>query len=116
MISSYTRRRSINLIGTGLAVAAVLLAVIPLGAMLAYVMEQGGSSIDLDFFTQLPKPVGETGGGMANAIMGTLMLISIASVIGLPIGIMSGIYLAQAGRRLFPRMARFVTDVIAGTP
>jgi phosphate transport system permease protein len=84
--------------------------------MIYYVLAQGGSSLNLAFFTQTPKAAGETGGGMLNAIAGTLYLIVLASIIGLPIGILSGIYLARAGRVGFAAVVRFVTDVIAGTP
>src|SRR5205807_1939752 len=116
MISSYSARKGVNAIGTGLTIAAVAVAVVPLGAMLIYVLSQGGTSLNLDFFVHLPVPTGDTGGGMANAIAGTLMLIGIAASIGLPLGIVGGIYLAQARARTFPRVVRFVTDVVAGTP
>jgi phosphate transport system permease protein len=114
--SAYPVRRSINLIGNTLATLCVVVTIIPLAAMLYYVLAQGGSSLDLSFFTQLPAPAGETGGGFSNAIAGTLLLIPLASAVGLPIGILSGIYLARAGNAGFARSARFVTDVIAGTP
>ncbi len=88
----------------------------PLGAMLSWVLGQGGSSLDLNFFTQIPKAEGETGGGMVNAILGTLELILFASLIGLPIGMMTGIYLARSRKGAFRSTVRFVSDVIAGTP
>lgn len=112
----WIRRRTVNIAGTALTIVAVVLAVIPLGAMLAWVVAQGASSLDLNFFTQLPKPTGETGGGMLNAITGTIELIVLASIIGIPIGIFSGMYLAEAGANGFAHAVRFVTDVIAGTP
>jgi phosphate transport system permease protein len=112
----YGTRRLINWGGTGLTVLAVLVALVPLGAMLAWVLGQGSSSLDLNFFTQIPKAEGETGGGMANAIEGTLELILFASLIGLPIGIMTGIFLARSHKSLFASTVRFVSDVIAGTP
>lgn len=111
-----TRRTVVNAIGTVVAVVAVVVALIPLGAMLGYVLLQGASSINLAFFTQLPVGMGQSGGGMLNAITGTLVLIAIASLIGLPVGILSGIYLARSGRTGFPQAVRFVADVIAGLP
>lgn len=115
-MASYPIRRGVNVLGTGLALTAVLLAIIPLGAMLYYVILQGGSYINLAFFTQLPVAAGESGGGMENAILGTVVLVAIASVIGLPIGLLSGIYLARTRNVGFGRTVRFVTDVVAGTP
>lgn len=119
--SGYTRRKIVNGLGTVLAVAAVIIAIIPLAAMLLYVFAQGGSSLDLNFFTHLPAPAGEAGGGMLNAITGTILLIVIASLFGLPVGILSGIYLASSStgtgvRGGFPHTVRFISDVIAGTP
>lgn len=115
-MSAYSRRKLINFIGLVTAAGCVLLAVVPLGAMLFYVLQQGGSALNWDFFTQLPRPTGETGGGMSQAILGTLYLIVLASAIGLPVGLMSGIYLARSRNIRFARLVRFVTDVIAGTP
>ena len=112
----YTSRRVIDHAGTALTVLAVLIALIPLGAMLAWVIGQGGSSLDLNFFTQVPRAEGEVGGGMANAILGTIELVFFASLIGLPVGIMTGVYLARAGGGPFAQVVRFVSDVIAGTP
>jgi phosphate transport system permease protein len=115
-MSVYARRKSLNYLVTALALLCLVAAVIPLGAMLVYVLQQGGSSLSFDFFTKLPKATGETGGGMEQAILGTLYLIFLASCIGLPIGLMSGIYLARSGNNRFARVARFFTDVMAGTP
>jgi len=109
-------RKAKNRVGTALGILCIVVALIPLGALLGYVLAQGGTSLNLAFFTELPKPAGESGGGMSNAILGTLLLIGLTSVIGLPIGILSGIYLARAGSNPFAATVRFVTDVIAGTP
>jgi phosphate transport system permease protein len=95
---------------------AMLVALVPLGAMLAWVLGQGGSSLDLNFFTQVPRAEGEAGGGMVNAVLGTLELVFFASLMGLPVGIMTGIYLARARSGPFAQIVRFTTDVIAGTP
>jgi phosphate transport system permease protein len=115
-MTTYYRRKLTNWIGTGLALACVMAAIIPLGAMLFYVLQQGGSSLDWNFFTQSPKATGETGGGMLPAIAGTLYLIFLASLVGLPIGLLGGIYLSRSSNQGFARSVRFVTDVIAGTP
>jgi phosphate transport system permease protein len=77
---------------------------------------QGIGAINLDFFLQMPKPVGEAGGGMANALVGTLILIGLGAVIGLPVGIMAGIYLAEYGNNKFAASVRFFTDVLSGIP
>jgi len=111
----YRTRKAVDILGRGLAVLSIIVAVIPLGAMLVYVLAQGGSSLNLTFFTSLPKPTGELGGGMLNAIAGTLMLMALASVVGLPVGILSGIFLARTNNP-FATLVRFVTDIVAGTP
>ena len=102
---------------TGLAILATILVVAPLVAIFGYLIFKGASSLNLAFFTQIPKPVGETGGGMANAILGSGILLMVASVIGIPIGIGGGIYLAEFGRKT--RLAngvRFTADVLNGVP
>lgn len=109
-------RKALNVLGIGLTVAAVLLAVIPLGAMLVFVLGKGGSALTWSFFTNTPAPAGEPGGGMSSQIAGTLYLIALASLIGIPIGIGSGIYLSRSTNPAFARIVRFFTDVIAGTP
>lgn len=114
--SNYRRRRIVNTLMLGLAGAATLLAVVLLFGVLGYVLIQGGSALNLDFFTGLPKPVGEPGGGMANAIVGTLMLLALASVIALPIGIGAGVYLSEYGSGRLGTFVRFVTDVLTGIP
>ena len=112
----YWRHRIANYLGAGLAGLAVVIAVIPLVAMMAWVIGKGATSLNLQFFTNVPVPTGESGGGMLNAITGTIILIVIASIIGLPIGIFSGIYLYRSGGTPFGTTVRYVTDVIAGTP
>jgi phosphate transport system permease protein len=115
-VSRYYRRKIVNYAGQALAIACLIAAIVPLGAMIAYVLQQGGSALNLDFFTKLPQPTGVSGGGMAQAIVGTIYLILLASLIGLPIGLLSGIYLARTTSIRFARSVRFFTDVIAGTP
>lgn len=99
-----------------LSVICTLIAIIPLFIILFYTVSKGISSINLDFFTQMPKPAGESGGGMANALVGTGILIGIACIIGLPVGIFSGIYLSEKGNTIFAKVVRFLTEVLNGIP
>jgi phosphate transport system permease protein len=102
---------------TGLAVLSTLLVVAPLVAIFIYLVYKGASSLNLDFFTQLPKPPGEPGGGMGNAILGSGILLGLASLIGVPIGIGGGIYLAEFGRGTkLAGAVRFTADVLNGVP
>jgi phosphate transport system permease protein len=95
---------------------AAILATLPLLLILAHLIAKGASSLSLSFFTHMPRPVGEEGGGMANAIVGTLILIGIASAIGLPIGIGSGLYLAEKRTTPLAYTVRFLADVLNGLP
>ena len=99
-----------------LTVLCFLIAVIPLFLILFYTLSQGISAINWDFFTKMPKPAGEAGGGMANALVGTGILIALASAIGLPVGILSGIYLSEKSTSWFARTVRFLTEVLNGIP
>ena len=102
---------------TALAVLSTLLVILPLVAIFVYLILKGASSLNLDFFTQIPKPVGEVGGGMANAIVGSVTLLVIASLLGVPIGIGGGIYLAEFGRGTkLANAVRFTADVLNGVP
>ncbi len=102
---------------TMLAILATLIVVTPLVAIFGYIVYKGASSLNLAFFTQIPKPVGETGGGMANAILGSGILLGIASLIGVPIGIAGGIFLAEFGRGTkLANAVRFTADVLNGVP
>jgi phosphate transport system permease protein len=96
--------------------ASVLLALVPLAMILFYVVRQGFSALNVAFFTQLPKPVGEVGGGMGNAIVGTLILIAIAALIAVPVGVMSGVHLAEYRGSRFSSAVRFAADVLNGVP
>ena len=100
----------------GVTVLATVIALLPLFVILAYLFAKGASSLNLAFFTHMPAPVGEKGGGMANAIVGTLELIGLASLIGVPIGIGSGLYLAEHRGSRFASAARFGADVMMGVP
>ncbi|HEU4564524.1 MAG TPA: phosphate ABC transporter permease PstA [Gemmatimonadaceae bacterium] len=110
------RRRVVNAVMTALLGAAAVLATLPLLFILLHLLEAGASSVKLSFFTNMPKPVGEEGGGMANAIVGTLILIGIASLVGLPVGIGAGLYLAERGRTRLATTVRFLSDVLNGLP
>ena len=96
--------------------AAAAIATLPLLAILAYLLAKGAASVSLTFFTAMPKPVGEAGGGMSNAIVGTLMLLGIASVVGLPVGIGAGLYLAERRSAPLATVVRFLADVLNGLP
>jgi phosphate transport system permease protein len=110
------RRRLTDHAMTGLAVLTVLLVLAPLIAIFGYVVYRGIGSINWAFLTQTPKPVGEPGGGMANAIVGSGLILGIASIIGVPFGIGAGIYLAEFGRNRFGSAIRFTADVLSGVP
>jgi phosphate transport system permease protein len=100
----------------GLMVVAVVLAVLPLFFILLDLLVKGASSLSWDFFTKLPVPAGETGGGVANGIVGTLIIVGAASVIGIPVGVGAGIYCAEYPGSRLTWLARFVADVMNGTP
>ena len=109
-------RRAKNMLMGCLAAGAAILTVAPLVLILAFLLTQGASAVNLDFFTHLPKPVGEPGGGMANAIVGSLILLALAACLGLPLGILGGIYLAESRDPRLPTTVRFLADVLNGVP
>lgn len=111
-----SRRRLLSNVVVGLCGGAVLLALVPLALVFFYVIKQGFSSLNWAFFTQMPKPVGETGGGMANAMVGTLILIGIASAIAIPVGLIAGVYLSEYAGGKFASAVRFTADVLNGVP
>jgi phosphate transport system permease protein len=107
----------VNHLATVAAVGSTILVMAPLIAIFAYLLFKGASSLNLAFFTQIPKPVGEVGGGMANSILGSGILLAIASLMGVPIGIAGGIYVAEFGRnKRLAHMVRFTADVLNGVP
>jgi len=110
------RRRITDHAMTGVAVLTVVLVLAPLVAIFGYLLYRGLGSINWAFLTQTPKPVGEAGGGMANAIMGSMLILGIASAIGVPFGIGAGIYLAEFGRNRLGTAIRFTADVLNGVP
>jgi len=109
-------RRLRSHIMIGLMYAAAVMAILPLLLIVIHLLRMGASSINVAFFTQVQKPPGESGGGMANAIVGTLILISIASAVGLPVGIGAGLYLAEKRATLLATTVRFLADVLNGLP
>ena len=110
------RRRVTDRLATGFAILMAVLVVAPLLAVFGYLVVRGVGSLNLAFFTRLPVPVGEQGGGVANAIVGSVMILGIASIIGVPWGIGAGIYLAEYGRGSFAAVLRFTADVLNGVP
>jgi phosphate transport system permease protein len=109
-------RKSLNALMLTLTGVAAFSVVSVLFLILGYLIYNGGKSLNWAFFTQIPKPVGETGGGMANAIVGSLKLLLLAAVMGLPVGLMAGIYLAEFGGRTFGFLVRYTTDLLNGVP
>jgi phosphate transport system permease protein len=101
---------------TFLMLFATLAILFPLVIIFAHIVKMGFSSINVDFFTHIPKPTGESGGGMANGMLGSLVLIGMASVIGLPIGIFGALYLVEYGGGKFSNIIRFSADVLNGIP
>jgi phosphate transport system permease protein len=112
----HLRRKVANALMQFLTCACALLVVLPLGLVFYHVLKSGLGSVNWAFFTQLPKPVGEAGGGMANAIVGTFELLGLASIIGVPIGVLGGIYLSEYGSAGLSWWIRFGADVLNGVP
>jgi phosphate transport system permease protein len=110
------QRRFANGIANALCVAAVIIVVAPLCAIFFYLIVKGAGSINLAFLTHTPKPVGESGGGFGNAIVGSAYILAIASTIGVPLGVGAGIYLSEYGRGMFGNVIRFTADVLNGVP
>jgi phosphate transport system permease protein len=109
-------RKFLNAVMLTLTGVAAFGVVAVLFLILGYLVWNGGKSLNFDFFTQLPKPVGETGGGMANAIVGSLKLLFLAALMGLPVGLMAGVYLAEFGGKTFSYVIRYTTDLLNGVP
>lgn len=109
-------RKAVNYLMFTLAGLCTLATVSVLFGILGFLVWKGASSINWDFFTQLPKPVGEPGGGMANAIVGSFKLVLLAAAVGVPVGFIGGVYLAEFGGRRFPALIRYVADLLNGVP
>jgi phosphate transport system permease protein len=114
--SRTARRKLISSLFVAFCGVSVLVALVPLALILFFVISQGVRALNAAFFTQMPKPVGEPGGGMANSIVGTLILTSLGSVFALPIGIMSGVYMSEYGGSRFASLIRFAADTLNGVP
>ena len=111
------RRKAMNHLVVGLAILATVLVIAPLVAILIYLVYKGASSLNVNFFTKPPAPVGEDGGGMANSIVGSGIVLLLASSMGIPVGIGAGVYLAEYGRgRFLGNAIRFTADVLNGVP
>jgi phosphate transport system permease protein len=109
-------RKAISSIFVGFCALSVLVALVPLALVLFYVVAQGVQALNLDFFTKMPRPVGEAGGGLANAIVGTLILTGLGSLFAIPVGILSGIYMSEYAGTRFASLVRFAADTLNGVP
>ncbi len=112
----YYQRKTVNLLMFGMAGLCALITVSVLLFILGFLVWNGARSINWAFFTELPKPIGETGGGMANAIVGSAKLLFLASLIGVPIGFLAGVYLSEFGGTKLPFIVRYMTDLLNGVP
>jgi len=110
------RRRFVSRLMMGLCLLSVAVALVPLAYILFFVVSQRASSLDWNFFTQTPKPHGETGGGMANAILGSVIMCGLGALFAVPIGLMSGIYVAEHQRSKLASSVRFAADTLNGVP
>ena len=115
-VGTITRRRIVSAIMSVVIALTAIITTLPLVLILWHLATQGASSLSLDFFTQMPKPVGENPAGMANAIVGTLILIATACIVGLPVGIGAGLYLADFRGTRLATLVRFLADVLNGLP
>jgi phosphate transport system permease protein len=115
-VDVYRRRKIVDRVARGACVAALIAAVVPLASLLFYVGVKGLGGINIDFFTELPAPVGEPGGGFANALLGTLVLVGIACAFSVPLGVLAGVYLAEFGNNRFAQLVRLSADVLSGVP
>jgi phosphate transport system permease protein len=115
-MSGIGRRKLVSSLFVWFCGACVLLALVPLGFILFYVVQQGARSIDWAFLTQMPKPVGETGGGMANAIVGSLIMVGLGGVFAAPIGVLAGIYSSEYSGTRLASLFRFTADTLNGVP
>ncbi len=115
-MNGYFQRRLANAVMTCLCAAAVVVALIPLVSLFWLVLSKGAAGLSWSLFTSLPSPVGETGGGVGNGIIGSIFLVGLACVFGLPIGIGTGLFLAERGDGLVGDAVRFITEVLSGVP
>jgi phosphate transport system permease protein len=109
-------RKIVNGTMTVICGCALLIALVPLASVLWLVISRGVAGLSFAFFTQLPKPIGEPGGGVGNAIVGTLLIVALGSAIGIPLGVGAGVFLAEKGDGALGRVVRFVAEVLSGVP
>jgi phosphate transport system permease protein len=114
--TAYVRRKLINYLVIGVTALSATLAVVALAAVLGYVAINGFSALNTDFFLHLPTPVGVPGGGIANAIVGSFIVVGLATLFALPIGLGAGIYLSEFGDNRFGNLVRYLADVLSGVP
>jgi phosphate transport system permease protein len=112
----HTWRKIKSALACTIALVSAVLVISPLGLVFCYLLIKGAGSVNWDFFTKLPTPVGVPGGGMANAIVGSLILLALAGVIGIPTGVLGGVYLAEYGSARISSVVRFLADVLNGVP
>src|SRR6267142_3295223 len=110
------RRKLWNAAMIAACYVAAAIVVLPLGLIVAHLLSKGLRALNWAFFFHMPKPVGEAGGGMANAIVGTLIMVGLGSLLAVPVGVASGIYLAEYGRGRFATIVRYTADVLGGVP
>jgi len=113
---NHTWRKIKSALASTIAFVSAILVIAPLGLVFFHLLVNGAGSVNWDFFTKLPAPVGAVGGGMANAIVGSLELLALAGVIGIPIGVLGGVYLAEYGSARINSILRFLADVLNGIP
>jgi phosphate transport system permease protein len=113
---NHTMRKIKSALAVGIALTSGILVILPLGLVFFYLLINGAGAVNWDFFTKLPAPVGAVGGGMVNAIVGSLELLALAGVIGIPVGVLGGVYLAEFGSARLNSLLRFLADVLNGIP
>jgi len=113
---NHMQRKIKSAVASAIAFVSAVLVIAPLGLVFFYLVANGASSLNWDFFTKLPAPVGAVGGGMANAIVGSLELLALAGAIGIPVGVLGGVYLAEYGSARINSVLRFLADVLNGVP
>jgi len=112
----HTWRKIKSALACTIALVSAVLVISPLAMVFCYLLIKGAGSVNLDFFTKLPTPVGVPGGGMANAIVGSLILLALAGAVGIPVGVLGGVYLAEYGSARLSSVLRFLADVLNGVP
>jgi len=116
MTLRHRRRRATSAVMLALTGVAALLTVLPLVLIFGYLVREGASALDLNFFIHTPRPTGEAGGGMGNAIVGTFQMVGLAALLGLPVAVLAGVYLAEARGSRLATAVRFTADVLNGVP